>query len=136
MMKRVCRSCQKEYPLNEDHFYKQSTKTGKLMFYTECKACNNDRRVYNLALAKARKAYEEETKWLEGLENEIFTCKYCGEEKKISEMRVLNYQKRVTSMCLKCHRPKHKEYNEMYNANNFARVLKEKEEDIGVVEND
>ena len=45
-------------------------------------------------------------------------------------MRVKSDVKRVTSMCMDCYRPKRREYNDMFKANNFVRVLKEKEEDV------
>ena len=130
MEKRMCRTCKKDYPLNEEYFYRTRTNSDKLTFYNECKVCSNDRRKYNYALTKAKKIYEEETKWLKELEDKIFICKYCEREKRLPEMRVMSDVKRVSPVCMDCYRPKRREYNDMFKANNFVRVLKEKEEDV------
>lgn len=128
MNERKCRTCKETKPLTEEFYYKNNMKSGYYHFYTECKVCNNERRRYNFALARARKEKAEEDKWMDEFKDRIFTCKQCGKEKTFDLMRKDKPQKRVQSWCKSCYNLKAKDYNEMSKANSFVKVLRERRE--------
>lgn len=130
MEDRKCSSCTNVFPLTEEFFYKTNHGKGYFNFMTECKICNRERRKYNYALKKAKEEKAKEDSWLDEHKNKLHLCKWCGEEKALSEMRINRSKKQIEARCKKCYNKRDKEmYRPNHEANIFAKVLEERRRD-------